>query len=480
MKKTLVYLIALITLMNSHAQNVGINADGSAPDNSAMLDVKSTTSGVLIPRMTIAQRDAIVNPAPGLMVFCTDCGVNGALAIYSNGQWRSYQDCLTTAPTAGTSTATPSSVTWVWTSPTPAPLGYKFNSTNNYSTATDLGNVLSNSETGLSCNTSLTRYIWAYSGCGISSPLNLSKTTASAAAAPGSSTATATSTSITWNWLASPGADTYSIITDGGTNTNVGNTLSYTETGLNGWTYYTCTVKAVTACGISSGTSINMSTQAGPCATATVDYGGITYHTLQIGNQCWLKENLNIGTRVDINTDQTNNSILEKYCYNNDESNCTIYGGHYQWAELVQYLNGASNTANPNPAFSGNVQGICPPGWHIPSSDEFTILKSAITNANPSYNGVEGQVIRENSSYNHWNAGSFDGTNLTGFTALGAGMRTSSYPYWYNFKGYALFWTKESGTGYSTIWYANNTNQTFNSSGSTNKTSGASVRCIKN
>jgi hypothetical protein len=49
-----------------------MNTDGSQPDNSAMLDVKSTTKGMLAPRMTIAQRDAISNPAKGLMVFCTD------------------------------------------------------------------------------------------------------------------------------------------------------------------------------------------------------------------------------------------------------------------------------------------------------------------------------------------------------------------------------------------------------------------------
>ncbi len=44
------------------AQGVGINNDASAPDNSAMLDVKSTEKGLLIPRMTLAQRGAIAAP----------------------------------------------------------------------------------------------------------------------------------------------------------------------------------------------------------------------------------------------------------------------------------------------------------------------------------------------------------------------------------------------------------------------------------
>ena len=54
------------------AQHVGINADGSTPDSSAMLDIKSTSGGLLIPRMTTAERDAISNPAQSLLIFNTD------------------------------------------------------------------------------------------------------------------------------------------------------------------------------------------------------------------------------------------------------------------------------------------------------------------------------------------------------------------------------------------------------------------------
>ena len=66
-------LLCFILFAGLHAAaQVAVNTDGSAPDNSAMLDVKSTTKGMLVPRMTAAQRDAIANPAKGLLIYCTD------------------------------------------------------------------------------------------------------------------------------------------------------------------------------------------------------------------------------------------------------------------------------------------------------------------------------------------------------------------------------------------------------------------------
>jgi len=58
---------------------------------------------------------------------------------------------------------------------------------------------------------------------------------------------------------------------------------------------------------------------------------GKTYNTVQIGDQCWFKENLNVGTRINGVQEQTDNSVIEKYCYADLESNCDIYGGLYQW-----------------------------------------------------------------------------------------------------------------------------------------------------
>ena len=54
------------------AQTVGVNDDGSAPDNSAMLDVKSSSKGMLVPRLLASQRLNIANPATGLLVYQMD------------------------------------------------------------------------------------------------------------------------------------------------------------------------------------------------------------------------------------------------------------------------------------------------------------------------------------------------------------------------------------------------------------------------
>ncbi len=82
-KLTLLLLLSALVLSGAlHAQNVAINETGALPHASAMLDVQSTSKGLLVPRMTAAQKSAIAAPATGLMVFQTD-GVAGY--YYFNG-----------------------------------------------------------------------------------------------------------------------------------------------------------------------------------------------------------------------------------------------------------------------------------------------------------------------------------------------------------------------------------------------------------
>jgi hypothetical protein len=84
---TLLVTSLILSTGMTFAQGVGINADGSAPDNSAMLDVKSTDKGMLIPRMTSAQRNSINNPAAGLMVYQNDAPAG--FYFYDGTEWAS-------------------------------------------------------------------------------------------------------------------------------------------------------------------------------------------------------------------------------------------------------------------------------------------------------------------------------------------------------------------------------------------------------
>jgi uncharacterized protein (TIGR02145 family) len=204
-----------------------------------------------------------------------------------------------------------------------------------------------------------------------------------------------------------------------------------------------------------------------PCSGITnVDYGGKTYTTVAIGDQCWLKENLDIGLQINGLLNQTNNDTIEKYCYNDDPANCITYGGLYQWAEAVKYLNGAANTSTPNPVFSGNVQGICPTGWHIPDLSEFNTLANAVKNDGNSLKAI-GQ-----------GSGPGAGTDLSGFSALFAGTRFSDGTFslitLYNF---FLSANEFNATNANFLDLGSDSNFIF--FGNNSKSYGRSVRCVK-
>lgn len=113
----------------------------------------------------------------------------------------------------------------------------------------------------------------------------------------------------------------------------------------------------------SNGTVYNVTENQSPQQKVSLAVSDPT-NWLAIGPQVWAKANLNVGTMVTGVTDQTNNSIIEKYCYNDTTSNCTTYGGLYQWNEAMQYINTAG------------AQGICPVGAHIPTEAEWTALET--------------------------------------------------------------------------------------------------------
>jgi hypothetical protein len=83
---------------------------------------------------------------------------------------------LPTSPTSGTHSVSQTQIAWNWSTVSGAN-GYKWSTTNNFTTATDMGTATTKIETGLTCNTAHTRYVWAYNACGNSAATTLSATT---------------------------------------------------------------------------------------------------------------------------------------------------------------------------------------------------------------------------------------------------------------------------------------------------------------
>lgn len=188
---------------------------------------------------------------------------------------------------------------------------------------------------------------------------------------------------------------------------------------------------------------------------------GKKYATVKIGSQCWMKENLNLGTMIPGTADQANNGIYEKYCYNNLESNCLLYGGLYQWTEMMQYTS------------VQKAQGICPTGFHIPSDGEWSSLVSFLGG-----DSVAGGKLKE-TGFLFWNSPNTGANNESGFSARGSGNRIGSGTF-LNIQTESKLW---SSTYHNTnsAWYRNlyNTNPWVfqNNHG---KNNGLSVRCLRN
>jgi uncharacterized protein (TIGR02145 family) len=235
------------------------------------------------------------------------------------------------------------------------------------------------------------------------------------------------------------------------------------------------TIKSGGAVTVNGNTIINP--PAFVCGSPLVDIrDGHTYNTVLIGTQCWMANNLNIGSKVIGLGSQINNGVIEKFCYNNDDGNCAIYGGLYQWAEMVQYLNGATNTTSWSPAPNGNVQGVCPYGWHIPSDAEWTVLSDFLGGV-----WVAGGKMKEAGTA-HWSSPNTGATNESGFTSLPAGL-SSYYNGNFGYLGtYSGFWASTEYLQFNTqtalLRDLNNTDATLRWTGDT-KTYGHSVRCIK-
>ena len=432
MKRSSILLCSLIMLTINVLAQVGINTDSSAPDNSAMLDVKSNSKGFLLPRMTRLQRDVIDSPVNGLMVFCTDCGTDGSLSIFTNGTWKTFAPCNISAPGAGTHMVSPGQITWNWHAGSWA-TGYKWSATPDYASATDMGSSLSKTETGILCNTTYTRYIWAYSGCGESGMTTLTQTVTAAPAAPIAGTHLPTQTSVIWNWNSDANATGYkwSATNDFSTATDMGLATSTTETGLTCGTLYTRYIWAYNGCGSSGSITLSQTTWAcGTCGTITVNHiaGSIapvsktvTYGTATNipgeNSKCWITRNLGSDRQATAVDDATEASagwywqFNRKQGYKHDGTSRT---------PVTTWVNSISENFDWLPANDPCALelGI---GWRLPTYAEWYNVNSAgnWTNWNGPWNsGLKIHVA----GYLHGNGGSL-------------GVRGSSGYYWSSSQG---------------------------------------------
>jgi uncharacterized protein (TIGR02145 family) len=142
-----------------------------------------------------------------------------------------------------------------------------------------------------------------------------------------------------------------------------------------------------------------------------------TYKTVTIGGKKWMTENLNY-------------QVDSSWCHGNNSANCDKYGRLYQWSAAMDI------SASYNSSLWGGSdvkrQGVCPSGWHLPSSAEWTALVTAV--GYPS-----GTKLKSTSGWNDYNGASGNGTDEYGFSALPGGTRYSGggffdvglYGYWW-------------------------------------------------
>ena len=258
--------------------------------------------------------------------------------------------------------------------------------------------------------------------------------------------------------------------------------LVYDRASLSHWAYgmmYFLSVR----CLRNETDSVHSGGQPCPQHPTVTDYDGNVYNTVQIGTQCWMKENLKTshyadGTYIPV-ADTISHSISYRYFPEDDSSNVSTYGCLYNWAAV---MNGNSaSTAVPS-----NVQGVCPTGWHVPSAAEWIVMQDYVGAQNDCQCGHRSDLIAKAlSSTTAWESSTIYCSpgylpmynNASGFSALPAG-------YYYG-GGYSVlgreawFWsTTEVGVNGAAYRNIQNDLANFQEVGISNYF-GLSVRCLK-
>jgi uncharacterized protein (TIGR02145 family) len=291
--------------------------------------------------------------------------------------------------------------------------------------------------------------------------------------------ASITARGVVWSTSINP---TISVTTKTADGTGTGS-FSSTLTNLTPKTTYFVRAYATNSAGTGYGNEISFITSDStivmgiPCpGTPTVkDIDENTYNTVQIGTQCWTKENLRVtkyrdGNQIPLVTVQSvwsNLTTDARSWYNNDSTNYeNPHGKLYNWYA------------------TSDLRGICPSGWHVPSEQEWTFLCQFLDSSTyytwGSQSFIAGGKLKTTGT-DYWNSPNQGATNFSGFAALPSGARSSNSigNGFYHFKDGAYFWSSSQYQSNDAFHvYLSNTNTRFYTNISF-KTSGFSIRCIK-
>ena len=233
----------------------------------------------------------------------------------------------------------------------------------------------------------------------------------------------------------------------------------------------------------------------GAVVDSVQDHQGNWYDVVQIGSQCWLKENMRctttpngrLGTATSISTGSTSTPYFYE---NNFHPEVRRFGYLYNW-------DAAMDTTGDKNISPTDRRGICPEGWHIPTRDEWRVLYSNTigTSISSNYTGngtvklVAGDEWKSNNTTNTPGDKSASNRNESRFSALCTGRRetsaattdgnSSSYIQWYLQS--ASFWTAGSSNSTTNAYYEQiEVGQTGVYRTYSSKAFGRSVRCVRN
>ena len=387
-------------------------------------------------------------------------------------------------PFAGAHDASPTQIVWHWNSI--SELGYKWSKTNDFATAIEMGLEPYKTETGLTCDSIYTRYVWSYNPCRNSEATVLTQATLPCSVPE---VYTIDITNIRQTEAISGGvvieASGMPISAKGvcwGTNTNPTISDNFTTDGsgtesfvsnLSGLvknTPYFVRAYATNSMGTGYGNEVIFTTLGDTAGTYTDPRDNKAYKWIKIGTQIWMAKNLAYLPAVSPSADGSENDPFY-YVYDYEGNNVSIakatlgystYGVLYNWM--------AAQTA-------------CPNGWHLPSDDEWKVFVKYLgqLDADVVGWGSSGFVGKNIKSTYGWN-NSGNGDDISGFTVLPGGLRF--YNGGFGFVGSsAYFWSSTEFSASSTTYawfrlmmasvddvYRHNWELSF----------GHSVRCIKN